>query len=123
MVFGDYELVPTGRVCRTRMDNSIYNQRIWTALGGYPTIWLSLSVGCFAHSFFFSKMNLTTPIMTTSAMKSLARNAGKLALPAVAGFVIGMHNFGNYNEFKNLVFNGTSLKREINSVKTELYYT
>ena len=92
-------------------------------MGGYTTIWFSLSMGCFTHSFFFSKMNLATPVMTTSAMSSLMRNVGKLSLPAVAGFAIGVSTFGNYNEFKNLIFNGSALKREINSVKTELYYT
>ena len=64
---------------------------------------------------------LVTPLVSSSGLRSLARNAGVLAGPALLGVAVGVVTFGDPTELRNLIWNGWTYRREFKSIYNEAY--
>ena len=66
---------------------------------------------------------LVTPLASSCGLRSLARNAGVLAGPALLGVTFGVLAFGDSTELRNLIWNGWTYRREFKSICNETYYS
>ena len=65
MVFQDFELIPTKRVNKTRVNAWILSRRRFNAIGGYSTVYMAGLCGYLGHlSGFFPSQPLVTPLMS-----------------------------------------------------------
>lgn len=122
MVFQDYELIPTDRVNRARGNTNPYSARRWAALGGYSTVYMG-GVFMMAGSYLGTSSAvapLNTPITSFAGLRSAGKNLFAVAGPTAFGVMLGVAAFGDWQEFKNLMFNRSVYKAEMTAVQREL---
>ena len=96
MVYQDYELIPTKRVNKDRIDAWVLSRRRFSAIGGYSTLYMAGMFGYLGHlSGMFAAQPISTPIMSAAGRVSLARNVAILSAPAAIGLAVGMASFGD----------------------------
>lgn len=109
MAFQDYELIHTKRVVRERRGTNIYNRRVFNALGGWNT-------------FYFTAFLAASGYHLKSACASSRHVCWWIAVPAVLGYGLGVHLFGNPNELHRLQLHNGFYRSEFKNYKRELFY-
>ena len=123
MVYQDYELVATKRVGHARSRGLLLARQQFSAFGGMNTLYMATFFGMAGRTFgATSSTPLSRPLMSTRGLASVARNTVTAAGPVLLGLTIGITSFGNPTEFKNLLRNGLTYRREFKAVQKEHYY-
>ena len=110
MVFQDYELIHTKRVNRERHGTNIYNKRLFNAIGGWNTLYFAAALGA-------------TGYQLKSACASQRHVLLWMAVPALVGYGLGIHLFGNPNEAYRMSMHFRAYQNEFANYKSELYYS
>ena len=127
MVWQDYELIDTKRVIKLRYR---YSQNLWlnhmfTAVGGWPTLFMAGCSHYVWNNFFFAfadKPAILEPLMSRSGVQARALRFGSFIAPVCAGLFLGTHLFGNPSHFVHLQSNAKAYKQELTAVKKEFFY-
>ena len=114
MPFQDYEIIQTKRVNKNRKNqSSLFFYRLWLSSGSFSTLYAS-SLAAYAVHLHQAAFN---PSIFSVVPKPFAT-------PAAFGvaFLISVNSFGDYKEFKHLLRNYMTYRREFKMIKDELYY-
>ena len=113
MPFQDYEIIQTKRVNKGRKNmTSIFFYRLWLSSGSFSTLYAS-SLAAYAVHMHQKAFN---PSIFAVAPKNVAA-------PAAFGvaFLFSVSLFGDMKEFKHLLRNYLTYRREFKMIKDELY--
>ena len=92
-------------------------------MGGINTVYLMTFFGMAGSTFGMTTSTpLVRPIMSSSGLASVAKNSVTSAGPVLLAFAIGMCSFGNPAEFRQLLWNAATYRREFKQVQKEQYY-
>lgn len=120
MVFQDYELIQTKRVAANRQRTNPMSTRVWNAMGGWNTLYVTLLFGYGGYSFrqVCCKYLIANP--------SLASSRGALfwtVVPAIVALGVGGNIFGDVQEYRRLTQNRAQYEAEFQNYKQELFYS
>ena len=114
MPFQDYEIISTKRVNNSRQGlMSMFFNRLWLASGSYSTLYMSSLTGyaVYMHHAMFNPSIfhvLPKPVAGASAF--------------AATFIVSIGLFGDAQEFRHLLRNYGTYRKEFKMIKEELYY-
>ena len=101
MAFQDYELIHTKRVNRIRHGTDIYRQRYFAAQGGWNSLFFLAAFGGAGHQLrqVCGKNKNLINFPCVGQNKSFAL---WVVVPAISGYLLGIHTFGDAKEFRRL---------------------
>ncbi len=127
MVFQDYELIHTKRVNRIRRSMDVYNHRLWLAFGSWNTVYFAGVTTVLAMHFMNTDPASLVPtrsVLTRAGFLPYFKHFGlRFYVPLLIGAAVGVNSFGDADELKKLITLRKIYEPEIESYKTELYYS
>ena len=96
---------------------------MFNALGGWNTVYFTGVAGMAGHmSGHFKSAPAVAPLAGRAGIMSLARNAGWVGGPVIAGVAFSAIAFGDVNQLKSLCRNFFTYKSEINMINSENFF-
>ena len=113
MVWQDYELIPTKRVNKDRVGtNSIFFNRLYLAAGGHTTAYLSI-FAVYSANLYAKMHSIKMPVAKPLTLLGVG----------VGALVLSSTMVGDVREFRHLLRNYMTYRKEFKTIRDELYYT